>query len=90
MLLVFSDSIESRSNAATMSIVPRPGAGGPIFPFGWQPNKEDGNQHTRRWEEAPKSCWICYHTSTGPLGTGIAVRCATPGSCMKLATIGGG
>ena len=33
---------------------------------------------------------VIHQTSTGPLGTGIAVRCATPGSCMKLATIGGG
>ena len=34
--------------------------------------------------------FLPYQTSTGPLGTGIAVRSATPGSCMKLATIGGG
>ncbi len=31
-----------------------------------------------------------YHTSTGPLGTGIRSRWATAGSCMNEATSGGG
>ena len=31
-----------------------------------------------------------YHTSTGPFGTGILSRRATPGSCMNEATSGGG
>ena len=40
----------------------------------------------RRWEVVI----LPYHTSTGPLGTGMAERCATPGSCMNDATIGAG
>ncbi len=33
---------------------------------------------------------LSYHTSTGPLGTGIRSRWATAGSCMNEATSGGG
>src|SRR5688572_19294364 len=38
----------------------------------------------------PEKLPVFYQTSTGPLGTGIADRCAAAGSCMKDATIGAG
>ena len=46
-----------------------------------------GNRNRSRH---PEMIFAPYQTSTGPLGTGIAERCAAAGSCMNDATIGAG